>query len=709
MEILMVNINGDVEIIDSEDILRKINKIPGDKDAMASRFLKFCNEFQKALQCQYYEISIPITFNAVVTFDNVEVLVYRYVLVRNIKTILSDRNYDKLLSFVDKIAENSNSSVCSDNLWVMMEALSISRGGVQITPFREFQFNCNPYGINSFIDDCIDLCLEKLFGRFLCVKFNKFFDSRHKTFLPDSSFRTIKDNLYAREEHHYQHIVKMGRPNHIASTLSDFSTKKAGGDNDKCSIDGIVKKNGSSAYISRVDGGCIIRLVSRNECDPFFEHSRVYVPDDQTIMPVFTHMIYEGEYVATDIKFISHDDLIFNIIGSDDITGTRLWHILKSCINTDDNLEYIINNCRFEYVVDTFKMNMCLLFNGYENLLKSGYKNIIEFVNSRYFNGLMYTDILSKYETMFGEVKMYDKSFADMISIPGRFLYVLDEEKDNCNVLFFINKAIDKKWLYSISTDEFRALVCEIRILQEYRWKISASLDLILAITRQRHQMAAHNGHNYNYGEVHKYIQYIIGLYKKVDEMNDDNEDEYYDPFFDKKPIVEFYYDYITMISNPAFYGFDFHWNVPYDEIESYHDYAMEVMQAMEDEQEEKEFGLSYQSVKERLSNYEFTNGELSVIPPASVIDIIKEGRVLHHCVRTYVKAVCNGETDILFIRKTDKIDEPFFTLEVRNGKLRQCHGFGNKNPDDNISRFLSMFCKEKGLKTWGVTDILPV
>lgn len=712
MKILMVNIRGDVEIVDSEDILSGIKNIPGNSDDITSRFLKFCNEFQKALWEQDYEMSIPITFGAAITFWNGEVIIYRYVSVRDVATSLSEKNYDKLLSFVDKTTESSGFSVCSDNLWVMMEALSISRSGIQKIPFREFRFNGNLYGINSFIDDSIDLCLEELFGRFLCVKFNKFFDSKRKSFWTNSgsSLYTIKDNLDARDKYrHYQDAMKMGRPVHIFKALSDFAARRVSEGDEKYAIDGIVKENSSSAYISRVDGGCIIRLVSKTKCVPFFEHSRIYVPDDQTIMPVFTHMLYEGEYVATDIKFISHDDLIFNIIGSDDITGTRLWHILKSCINTDDNLEYIINNCRFEYVVDTFKMNMCLLFNGYENLLKSGYKNIIEFVNSRYFNGLMYTDILSKYETMFGEVKMYDKSFADMISIPGRFLYVLDEEKDNCNVLFFINKAIDKKWLYSISADEFRALVCEIRILQEYRWKISASLDLILAITRQRHQMAAHNGHNYNYGEVHKYIQYIIGLYKKVDEMNDDNEDEYYDHFFDKKPIVEFYYDYITMISNPAFYGFDFHWNVPYDEIESYHDYAMEVMQAIEDEQEEKEFGLSYQSVKERLSNYEFTNGELSVIPPASVIDIIKEGRVLHHCVRTYVKAVCNGETDILFIRKTDKIDEPFFTLEVRNGKLRQCHGFGNKNPDDNISRFLSMFCKEKGLKTWGVTDILPV
>lgn len=712
MKILMVNISGDVEIVDSEDILSGIKNIPGNSDAITSRFIKFCNEFQRALREQDYEMSIPITFGAAVTFDNAEVFIYRYVSVRNIVTNLSDMNYDKLLSFVDKIAENSDFSVCSDNLWVMMEALSISRGGMQATPFREFRLNFNSYGISSFMDDSIDLCLEELFGRFLCVKFNKFFDSKRKSFWTNSgsSLYTIKDNLDARDKYrYYQDVMKIGRPVHIFKALSDFSARRVSEGDDKYAIDGIVKENSSSAYISRVSGGCIIRLVSKTKCVPFFEHSRIYVPDDQTIMPVFTHMLYEGEYVVTDIKFISHEDLMFNIIGSDDITGTRLWYILKSCINTDDNLEYIIDNCRFEYVVDSFKMNMCLLFNSYENLLKSGYKNILEFVNSRYFNGLMYTNILNKYETMFGEVRVHEKSFADMISVPGRFLHVLNEDSNNCNVLFFINKVIDREWLYSISVDEFRTLVGEIRILQEYKWKIAASLDLILAIIRQRHQLAAHNGHSYNHSEVHKYIQYIIGLYEKVEETSDEDDEYYHDPFFDKKPIVEFYYDYITMISNPVFYGLDFHWNIPYDEIESYHNYAMDVMQVMDDEQEEKEFGASYQSVKERLSNYEFTNGELSVIPPENIMSIIKEGRALHHCVRTYVKAVCSGKTDILFIRKTDKIDEPFFTLEVRNGTLRQCHGFGNKNPDENISRFLSMFCKEKGLKTGSVMDILPV
>ena len=708
----MVNIRGDVEIVDSEDILSGIKNIPGNSDDITSRFLKFCNEFQKALWEQDYEMSIPITFGAAITFWNGEVIIYSYVSVRDVATSLSEKNYDKLLSFVDKTTESSGFSVCSDNLWVMMEALSISRGGIQKIPFREFRFNGNLYGINSFIDDSIDLCLEELFGRFLCVKFNKFFDSKRKSFWTNSgsSLYTIKDNLDARDKYrHYQDAMKMGRPVHIFKALSDFAARRVSEGDEKYAIDGIVKENSSSAYISRVDGGCIIRLVSKTKCVPFFEHSRIYVPDNQEFMPVFAHILYDGEYVVTDTKFLSSEDLTFDIIGSDDIAGTRLWHILKSCIDSDDNKEYIINNCRFEHAVDVFKMSMCLLFNGYENLLKLGYKNIIEFFNSRYFNGLMYTDIMSKCEMVFGEVKVQETSFADMISIPGRFLHVLDEEKDNCNALFFINKVIDTEWLYSISTDEFRVLTGEILKLQEFRWNLSASLDLILAIIRQRHQLATHNRHSYNHGEVHKYIQYIIGLYEKVEETNDDEDEYYHDPFFDKKPIVEFYYDYITMISNPVFYGLDFHWNIPYNEIESYHNYAMEVMQAMEDEQEEKEFGASYQSVKERLSSYEFTDGELSVIPPENIMSIIKEGRRLHHCVRSYVKAVCSGETDILFIRRTDKIDMPFFTLEVRNGELRQCHGFGNKNPDENISRFLSMFCKEKGLKTGSVTDILPV
>lgn len=712
MEILMVNIGGDVEIVDSEDILSGIKKVPGNNDDMISRFLKFCNEFLKALRHQDYEMSISITFGTAVTFWNGEVIIYRYVPVRDVATILSEMNYDKLLSFVDKIAESSGFSVCSDNLWVMMEALSISRSGIRKIPFREFRFNGNPYGINSFFDDSIDLCLEKLFGRFLCVKFNKFFDSKRKSFWTNSgsSLYTIKDNLDARDKyHHYQDAMKMGSPVHIIKALSDFAARKTSDGDEECLIEDIVKKNSSSAYISKVDGGCIIRLVSKTECSPFFEHSRIYVPDNQELMSVFTHMLYDREYVVTDTKFLSSEDLTFDIIGSDDITGTRLWHILKSCIDSDDNKGDIIDNCRFEHAVDVFKMSMCLLFNGYENLLKLGYKNIIEFFNSRYFNGSMYTDIMSKHEMIFGEVKVREKSFADMISIPGRFLHVLDEEKDNCNALFFINKVIDREWLYSISADEFRVLIGETLKLQEFRWDLSTSLDLILAIIRQRHQLAEHNGHDYNHSEVHKYIQYIVDLYEKVDETNNEEDEYYHDPFFDKMSIAEFYYDYITMISNPVFYGLDFRWNIPYDEIESYHNYAMEVMQATEDEQEEKEFGASYQSVKERLSSYEFTNGELSVIPPASVIDIIKEGRVLHHCVRSYVKAVCSGETDILFIRRTDKVDMPFFTLEIRNGGLRQCHGFGNKNPDENISRFLSMFCKEKGLKTGSVTDILPV
>ena len=58
--------------------------------------------------------------------------------------------------------------------------------------------------------------------------------------------------------------------------------------------------------------------------------------------------------------------------------------------------------------------------------------------------------------------------------------------------------------------------------------------------------------------------------------------------------------------------------------------------------------------------------------------EIIKEGRFLSHCVGTYAAAVSRRETSILFVRRIDDPEIPFYTLEYRDGKVIQNRGKGN-------------------------------
>jgi hypothetical protein len=82
--------------------------------------------------------------------------------------------------------------------------------------------------------------------------------------------------------------------------------------------------------------------------------------------------------------------------------------------------------------------------------------------------------------------------------------------------------------------------------------------------------------------------------------------------------------------------------------------------------------------------------------------DLATEGNMLHHCVKSYVDRVANKTTNIMFIRKRDEKDIPFFTVEVGNsGTIEQVHGFANRNADTEpgMTNFVKKWAKAKKLK----------
>ena len=84
--------------------------------------------------------------------------------------------------------------------------------------------------------------------------------------------------------------------------------------------------------------------------------------------------------------------------------------------------------------------------------------------------------------------------------------------------------------------------------------------------------------------------------------------------------------------------------------------------------------------VRKKRKLLEFEKDNLVLILPKSPDEIIYEGKVLRHCVGGYAQRHFNLETTILFIRKKDKIDKPYFTIEVSNDfRIVQCHGYRNE------------------------------
>lgn len=90
-----------------------------------------------------------------------------------------------------------------------------------------------------------------------------------------------------------------------------------------------------------------------------------------------------------------------------------------------------------------------------------------------------------------------------------------------------------------------------------------------------------------------------------------------------------------------------------------------------------------------------FVLGNLMIRPAASPSELQKESKALNHCVRTYVDRVASGKTSILFIRKVEEPDKPWFTLELdRSGRVVQCRGDHNRAYPEEVGVFIDKWMK---------------
>lgn len=88
-----------------------------------------------------------------------------------------------------------------------------------------------------------------------------------------------------------------------------------------------------------------------------------------------------------------------------------------------------------------------------------------------------------------------------------------------------------------------------------------------------------------------------------------------------------------------------------------------------------------------KLKKFEFTSGDYSIVAPDNILDIVKEGVILSHCVHTcdyYFQRIQTDESYLFFLRKSNSPDMPWYTIEVEpSGNIRQKRTTGdNQNPD---------------------------
>lgn len=131
--------------------------------------------------------------------------------------------------------------------------------------------------------------------------------------------------------------------------------------------------------------------------------------------------------------------------------------------------------------------------------------------------------------------------------------------------------------------------------------------------------------------------------------------------------------------------------------------YSLEIEQR-EAEIKAEEYSEKYPEAESILGQikdkFEYSGKDYFIKVPQRIVDIVTEGRFLHHCVantdRYFDRIKCH-ETYICFLRKTECPEEPFYTIEVEpGGTIRQHRGYLDEEPDiDKIKPFLRKWQKE--------------
>lgn len=139
------------------------------------------------------------------------------------------------------------------------------------------------------------------------------------------------------------------------------------------------------------------------------------------------------------------------------------------------------------------------------------------------------------------------------------------------------------------------------------------------------------------------------------------------------------------------------------------HDRYVEEKNAMQNFREERRVNKLFAKIAEDFEinrlHFGYEKDGLVIIVPMRANDIKVEGRLQHHCVGaidTYMKRMCKRESFILFLRKKEDPETPYYTLEVEyDGNVKQSYGAYDRKPDwEKVKPVIAGFSRQVAKRT---------
>jgi hypothetical protein len=166
--------------------------------------------------------------------------------------------------------------------------------------------------------------------------------------------------------------------------------------------------------------------------------------------------------------------------------------------------------------------------------------------------------------------------------------------------------------------------------------------------------------------------------------------------------VVKLYLDYLGMKQKLGFDMTNSVYQYPKD-LPAAHDKAVEELENKNIDEKCKTREKMYPQIRERFKKakkiYTYESGTLLIRPAESATEIIREGRILHHCVGgdTYLSEHNEKTGIILLLRKKKEENTPYITVELNSqSEIEQWYGMCDRKPDEKkVDRWLKRYLKQ--------------
>lgn len=180
------------------------------------------------------------------------------------------------------------------------------------------------------------------------------------------------------------------------------------------------------------------------------------------------------------------------------------------------------------------------------------------------------------------------------------------------------------------------------------------------------------------YVTAHRLMKYVEAQYAKLSTGETARRYQSY------QSVVSEYRDYLDMEARLNYATLNKSVLFPKD-LHTAHDKAAAQLTTSADSITRRNFTLAYQRISAALG---YASGGMMIMLPSSPDDLTAEGRALQHCVGGYAGRVAKQECIIVFVRRCEEPEKPYYTAEIRDGRIVQLLGLQNCNPTPEVQAF---------------------